>query len=322
MAIKIKDVFSAQEIEQLTRRSNAAGVFALLRTWVPSALLFAALIHWPHPLMWLLVVTLLGGQQLSCAIMAHEAAHHSLFRQRWLNQHVVDWLCARPVWLDVKRYRAHHVKHHAHTGTAQDPDLTLVDMYPASPLSMRRRMLRDVLGVTGLKRMLGLFLMDIGAMQYTVAGDVSWRPAAERGLTVYLLNGVRNSGPMLVSNLALLAVLWWAGAAWAYLAWVLAYVTSFSLFLRIRSIAEHACMPGGADMFDNTRTTRAGWLARLCVAPLNVNYHREHHLMASVPYYRLPRMHRMLRERGYTDAPPSYWDVLKTASTARAPDPA
>ncbi len=314
MNVKIKDVFSPQEIEQLTRRSNAAGVFALLRNWGLSGVYFAALIHWPHPLTWLLVVTLLGGQQLCCAIMTHEAAHRSLFRQRWLNQYVVDWLCARPVWLDVGRYRAHHMRHHAHTGSDKDPDLTLVDMYPASSASMRRKLVRDVLGVTGLKRMLGLFLMDIGAMQYTVAGDVIWRPATQRGPRVYLINGLRNLGPMLLSNLALLAVLWWAGAAWAYLAWVLAYVTSFSLFLRIRSLAEHACMPGGTNMFDNTRTTRAGWLARLCVAPLNVNFHREHHLMASVPYFRLPKVHRMLRERGYSSAPPSYWDVMKIAS--------
>lgn len=322
MTVKISEIFSSQEIEQLTRRSNVAGLFALLRTWGLSGLYFAALIYWPHPLMWLIVVTLLGGQQLSCAICTHEAAHYSLFRQRWINQYLVDWLCARPVWLDVKRYRAHHVKHHAHTGTPQDPDTTLVDMYPTSAASMRRKMLRDVLGVTGLKRMLGLFLMDIGAMQYTVAGDVHWQAETQRSLRMYLINGLRNLGPMLLSNLALFALLWWVGAAWAYAAWVLAYVTSFSLFLRIRSIAEHACMPGGANMFDNTRTTRAGWLARLCVAPLHVNYHREHHLMASVPYYRLPRLHRMLRERGYSCAPPSYWDVVKTASAMRAPQQA
>ena len=38
------------------------------------------------------------------------------------------------------------------------------------------------------------------------------------------------------------------------------------LFVRIRSIAEHGCLPRSPDMFLNTRTTQAGWLARMTVA--------------------------------------------------------
>jgi fatty acid desaturase len=43
-------------------------------------------------------------------------------------------------------------------------------------------------------------------------------------------------------------------------------------------------------------------------------FHIEHHLMASVPYFRLPQMHQLLRERGLVPAPPSYWTVLKLVS--------
>lgn len=318
MTTRIKDIFSAAEIEQLTRKSNLAGLWVLLRTWGVSAGCFAALALWPHPLMWLLAIVLLGGQQLCCAVATHEAAHRSLFKTRWLNTRLVDWLCARPVWLDVERYRQHHMHHHAHTGTAQDPDLTLVDMYPTDTAGMRRRLLRDALGLTGLKRVLGLFLMDIGAMHYTVSGDVRWRPRAQRGLTVYLRNGLRNLGPMVLSQLALFALLWACGAAWVYWAWPLAYLTSFSVFLRIRALAEHACLPGGSEIFANTRTTRAGWLAPCCVAPLNVNFHQEHHLMASVPYHRLPQMHRMLRVKGLSGAPQGYWSVIKLAASRSA----
>ncbi len=42
--------------------------------------------------------------------------------------------------------------------------------------------------------------------------------------------------------------------------------------------------------------------------------------MASVPYFRLPQMHRLLRERGAVPAPPGYLDVLRRVSTpATAP---
>jgi fatty acid desaturase len=97
--------------------------------------------------------------------------------------------------------------------------------------------------------------------------------------------------------------------------WLLSYVTPFPLFLRIRSLAEHACTETTTDMFLNTRTTRAGFLARVTVAPIRVNYHLEHHVLPGVPYFRLPLMHRLLRERGAVEKPPGYLDVLRIVSS-------
>ena len=318
MSDQIKGLFSPQEIRQLTAKSNWRGTAALLKTLLSIGLCFTLLIQFPHPLMWLLVVVLLGGQQLACAIMTHEGAHRSLFKTAKLNRYVVDFLCARLVWLDVERYRKHHIAHHAHTGTERDPDNSLVDPYPTSKSSLARKMLRDLVGITGFKRVLGLVLMDVGAMKYTVSGDVHWLPKEARSWQRYCTQGLQNIGPVLVANLLLYGVLAACGAGWAYWAWPLAYLTTFSLFIRIRSIAEHACMPGGESMFNNTRTTQAGWLARMTVAPMHVNYHQEHHLMASVPYYRLPQMHKMLRERRAAEVVPSYRDVLALAGSVEA----
>ena len=36
--------------------------------------------------------------------------------------------------------------------------------------------------------------------------------------------------------------------------------------------------------------------------------------MAAVPYFKLPRMHQMLRERGHVAEPPTYWQVLNELS--------
>jgi len=51
----------------------------------------------------------------------------------------------------------------------------------------------------------------------------------------------------------------------------------------------------------NTRTTLVRWWERLLVAPNYVNYHLEHHLIMTVPHYNLPRLHRLLRDRGVLD---------------------
>ena len=80
--------------------------------------------------------------------------------------------------------------------------------------------------------------------------------------------------------------------------------------------AEHGAVP---DLYDldprrNTRTVIANPIERLIFCPLGVNYHLEHHMLASVPIYNLPRMHRMLEQKGYyddVDFPRGYGDLLR-----------
>src|SRR5262249_61139989 len=86
---------------------------------------FAAIAVWPPALAFAVAIIILAGRQLALAVLMHEAAHGTLFRARWANEHLADWLCARPVWSDTARYRRHHLGHHAHTGTERDPDLGL-----------------------------------------------------------------------------------------------------------------------------------------------------------------------------------------------------
>ncbi len=311
---KVTDVLSREELRDLTARSDLAGAAAVAWNWGFTLACLGGLARWPGPLSFVLVVILLGGRQLGFAVLAHEAAHRTLFRRRWFNDVLANWLCGYPVWTDVTRYRKHHRRHHSHTGTPDDPDLCLVSPFPASPASLTRKLLRDVLGLSGLRRIVGLLAMDFGVLEYNAAGDVRRRPHHGRRARDDLMEGLRHVLPVLVCNLVLLAVLAVFDAAWTYSAWIVAYLSSFSLFLRVRSIAEHACAETGADPFRNTSTTRAGWLARLTVAPFGVNYHLEHHLMASVPFYRLHKLHAMLRREGAVQPLSGYVQVLRLAA--------
>lgn len=315
---KLSALFTPDEIAQLTARSDLRGAWALISTWIAIAAIFTLLAVFPNPLTYILALILLAGRQLALAILEHEGSHGTLFRTRWMNEFFCDWLCARPIWQHMPKYRAHHRGHHTRTGTDADPDISLHKPYPATPRSMRRKLLRDVTGYTGAKLMIGLLLMDVGYFKWTVAADVEKLPQEGRRWWNYLADFFRNAGGMLLANAILFGILAASGQAWLYSAWVLAYITPFPLFVRIRSIAEHGCTERSVDMFRNTRSTRAGWLERLTVAPFAVNYHTEHHLMASVPYYRLRHMHRLLREKGALPESPSYLDVLKLASTPMA----
>jgi fatty acid desaturase len=316
------DVLTRDEIRAFTRTADLPGWLSIAWTWAVIGGTFVALAVWPHPVTFAAAVIVLGGRQLALAVLMHEAAHGTLFRTKLLNESVTDWLCARPVWSDVARYRKHHLAHHAHTGTERDPDLGLALARPMTRGSLARKIARDLSGASGLRRVIGLALIDAGVLTYNVGGGtmaVKWR-----GLAVHAGKLVRNVWKTVVANAVMIAVLALAGVAWVYWAWVVAYLTTFSLFVRWRSLAEHAVMQRGPDPMRNTRTTHAGLFARMTVAPLHVNHHLEHHLLPTVPWYRLPALGRTLDGRGAipeASRADNYLDVLRAVSNRTASPP-
>lgn len=320
--ISLTDLFSREEINALTEPSDLHGAWAVASTWAVIGATFTGVaLSWQYLpggaklLVCAAALAILAGRQLALAILMHDASHKSLFKQSWLNDHLVDWLCARPIWNDLHKYRAHHIRHHAKTSTSDDPDLSLVAGFPTTKASLTRKFLRDLSGITGLKFSLGRLLMDLDMLEWTVANDKRWIARNGRQMSDYLRAFAKNSGGAMATNAALFGLLWAAGHPKLYLMWPLAYLTPFPLFIRIRSMAEHAGMETSPSALSNTRTTKAGWIARALVAPINVNFHREHHLMASVPYFKLPKMHQILREKGHVPEAPGYWEVMRLLSS-------
>jgi fatty acid desaturase len=321
---RITEIFTRDEIRMLNERSDAMGFCAVGFTWAVIGATFAVLAWastrsaWVAVPVFLVGLAVLGGRHLGLAILHHEAAHKTLFKTRWLNEAVGEWLCARPSWNDLRKYRAHHLVHHSRTNQPDDTDLSLIKAFPTTRASLARKFARDIVGLTGAKYVFGRVLMDAGVLKWTVASDLVWLPRGGRRWWSYPLEFVKNSGGMLATNALLFAACRASGHGWLYGVWALAYVTPFPLFLRIRSMAEHAATDRSTDMFRNTRTTRAGFFARATVAPIRVNFHIEHHVMPSVPYHRLPQMHRMLRARGAVSVPPTYLKVLELVTAGQA----
>ena len=317
--VSVTELFSRDEIKELTTTSDLHGAWAVGSTWTVIVMTFGTVAYsweylptWGKVLMCALALAILAGRQLALAILMHDASHHSLFKTKWLNTHLTDWLCARPIWNDVSKYRPYHLKHHAKTSQPDDPDLGLVKNFPITQSSLFRKFFRDLNGQSGFKFLAGRVLMDLELLEWSVSNDPKPIPRGDRSNLELAKNLLKNSSGMLISNAAIFSALWASGHPKLYLLWPLAYITPFPLFIRIRAMAEHAGLETSHSALSNTRTTRAGWLARALVAPIHVNYHIEHHLMASVPHQKLARMHQMLRERQYVDAPPSYLDVIRS----------
>jgi fatty acid desaturase len=316
--IKLSDLFSRKEISELTTRSNWSGAWAVSSTWVIIGLTFAgaglALSLLPLPaalVVCVLATIILAGRQLCLAIINHDAGHGTLFESKWANRFFGDWFAARLIWNDFDKFRAHHLIHHTNTNTETDPDRSLSIPFPTTPSSIRRRFIRDLTGLTGLKFIAGRVLMDSEVIKWTVSNHVEYLPQAGRAWWDYPVKFFKNSAGAIAANAVLLGLLMAAGNGWLYLLWVIAYMIPFAVVVRIRSMAEHGATETSPNVLKNTRTTRAGFWTRLTVAPMNVNYHMEHHFMAAVPYLKLPRMHRILRERGLVPNPPNYRETIQ-----------
>jgi fatty acid desaturase len=91
---------------------------------------------------------------------------------------------------------------------------------------------------------------------------------------------------------SLLITPWVAG--WFLLLWVVPIFTSFSFFMVLRQLVQHG--NGDRGWLTNTRVFLVNRLINFAVFPIGQDYHLPHHLFASVPHYRLRRLHEALLE--------------------------
>lgn len=306
----VKQWLSAEEIAVFTSRSDLRGFWYVAFNWLLIASIFWGMAQWSNPLSVFLGLLLLGGRQLGLAILMHEAGHGTLFRSPVFNRLAGRWLCAYPILSGLEAYALSHRGHHALAGSTKDPDLANYEAYPVSYGSFQRKIFRDVTGQTGVRNLLALFRGSGGDLMTRGEGHPST-----------LAQGV-------AANLVLAMVLFWSGVGELYLVWVVAYLTIYPLTARIRQLAEHGNVGNlfDADPRNHTRTTRGNWIERLFICPNQVNFHCEHHFMASVPCYRLQPLHAVLQQRGfYVDyehaLAKGYKSVLKKAIFKSEPQP-
>ena len=235
----------------------------------------------------LVALFVIGARQLGFAVLMHEAAHRTLFREP-PPERLGRQLAVRLPGLERPRARTAPTtcsttprpgRRRIRTSRSANP-------FPITRASLRRKIWRDLSGQTGWKR----FRATLRARSRSLA-----RPRAAQ-LRRRSRGAARRRDHERASCSALLDARRPPGALPAL----------------GRRLAHHL-QPGDAHPLDRrarddprsrrrrcaTRAPRvARWWERLLIAPNCVNYHLEHHLLMTVPHYNLPRMHRMLRERG------------------------
>lgn len=307
-AIEVRQLIPKDRINAFHRLQDWRSVLAIASVWGAIAIAAAVAATWPHPLVLLAAFIVIGSRQFGLAVLMHDAAHGSLFRNKDLNDWASQWLCAYPIMSDTKPYRPYHLQHHAFTETEKDPDLVLSRPFPVTKASFARKLLRDITGVAGVRRY-------YNSLRSTLKNRSGQNRPLHRRLAhaAYRLRGFLLTNALIFAAFALtLGPLWYIALWWGPM------LTWYSLIYRLRNIAEHAMVPNRDDL-SNTRTTLSSAWWRWIMAPMNVNYHLEHHIFPQVPWYNLPQVHRALLDAGlgekmYTE--PSYFRVFAKVATA------
>ena len=307
---------SPEERKMLLRKNDWKAIGQIFFHWFWIAMAFTAAFLWPTIPVIIAVLFVLGGRQLACAILMHDASHRAVLKHGRWNDMVGNWLGGYPVFQDMYAYRPYHREHHLNTGTAEDPDLLLTRGYPTTKRSMIRKFTRDLTGQTGMKLLAGLILMHLEYLQYNTGGKLEKVAQSQRSWWAFAKVFFRKLGGPILANSILFGVLALAASPWLYLLWIGAFFTTFQFSLRVRSMAEHSMVENPLDPMKNTRTTYANWLEKILFAPYNVNYHLEHHMLMAVPSYNLPKMHHLLKERGFYDKGTLADSYLKVISMA------
>lgn len=289
------------ELRKIDDLRNAGQV---VLAWAQALVTIGVAVWLHHPLAYLAAIVLMGPAHARFAIIGHEAAHKLLFTNKRVNDVVGRWLVAYPAFVPLEAYRRSHFAHHKEEFGPNEPDMGLYVGYPISRASLRRKLVRDAVGISGWKNLRPLL---------KALGSSTARPVAARILGVQAV-------------LLLAATL--AGRPELYLGlWLVPWMTSWRVLNRLRAIAEHGGMERSSDRRRTTHHVRQSWLANLTIVPFNTGWHLAHHVDMGVPWRNLPALHRELVESGWVTSDleyPSYralWKALASRPAVDAVEP-
>ena len=266
-------------LKELARPAPARLLLQTAFEWSCIGVLVVAAVRVSHPAFSVACMLLIATRQHALLTLMHEYAHHQLSRRHaGINDLVGDVFTALPFFITIHGFRRNHLAHHRHVCTAQDPNW----MSSLKKPRFRFPKTRAGFAIEVLKHGLGRY--TLGELKgYTVdAGMSTGLPRATR---------IRAAARAIVlAGMATYFGLWEV----LLLYWIVPLATFLMAILYIRDVGEHFGMP--APGIERSRTVLAGCLERLLIAQNGVNFHAEHHLFPSVPFFRLHRLHKALMQ--------------------------
>lgn len=244
-----------------------------LFNWIEIALIFYAIFYFNYWVVDVIGIVLLGTRQHALALLAHEAIHGNISKNRFINNFWGSLFSSLPIFQSLSFFKKFHLDHHAFMLTEKDPEVHIRRSSPKRwgiPLTKNYRF--------------KIFMRDICGLGYF---------------------DTRHAYPFVLPSITLvdvfLPIAYWLviifvsinlHLGWIPLYWVIAHLTSYWAMFRQRALTEHV----GSDP---TQKIIANPVQRFFYLPHNTWFHYEHHLNPKVPCWNLPKMRTLLKESGY-----------------------
>jgi fatty acid desaturase len=276
-----------EKIKELSVLEPGKALAATAEEWGAIAVAIALCTFFWHPVIYAIAVIVIGARQHALLIMGHDASHYRYLPTRWQNELFANLFLMWPTFASIEGFRKFHSTHHQYTNLPDDGnrhiwythdaagDLAPDWQFPKTRTALALLLLRRAAFVTGL-----LWIVR-GLVGSTLIPSPAWMRAARFGFYATIAAALTYFG-------------WW----YAFLLyWIVPYCTWHIAAQYIRLICEHSAVESEEEEYSITRTTIPTWLESMLILPRNVGYHLEHHWYPSVPFYRLPELHRALMER-------------------------
>jgi fatty acid desaturase len=270
-----------KELKPLYKIRSQIHASAILINWL---LIFATIylyLMFHAPWLYVLAIIVIGARMHALAVLMHDATHYRFLKNRKWNDMLTNYLTMYHVYTSIEKYRKNHLAHHQKLNTEDDPDWMAKLGNPQFTFPKSRTE----------------FLLTLGSYFVLYRGilDAFW--FLKRFENAGKKNNLKSDNylPRIIFYVLLFTGITIFGI-WKYylLLWVVPYFSTFFMFQYIRSVAEHFGGLTYESLLSSTRTVKPSLLERFLMAPHHVNYHLEHHLYPGVPYYNLPRLHKML----------------------------
>jgi len=261
---------TSEQRASLTRRSNAPALMHLTLHW-GLIILSGLYIGYQLPLWGIFILP--QGVLLSFTFnLLHETIHETPFKSNWLNT-CVGRVCSIAIFLPMAWFRYFHLAHHRYTNDpVNDPELNT---------PKPETMLQYIWYTSAIP----LWRGNIGKIFKNAN-----RPNNDPYVPQKAKAKLRFESRMMLTIYACALLLLILGQVWLFWCWLLPLILG-QPFLRLYLLAEHGRCPMVANMFKNTRTTFTNRIVRFLA--WNMPYHTEHHVYPTVPFHKLPLLHRL-----------------------------
>jgi fatty acid desaturase len=284
---------SPEELRALSEQSLPDTFAAIGALWLEVVVLVAAANLLPRlALAWaipvgILIVLLMGLRMNAFGVILHEGSHGLLAKLRPLNDRICNWGIAFWTINSVEEYRPTHRLHHRYLGQERDPDRVFY-LVPFRRGALTSLVLQDLFGVTAFRR---------ATTRISGTSQESGAPANLLAKPQLLIGKVITQLVVLGQFILFQGV--WRGILFYAVFWLVPIVCMYPMILRLKTITEHfdAGLRNPSSVRWIARTSNAGWLENHLVGA-RMEYHFEHHVLPTIPYRGLKKLHRRL---GQTD---------------------